>query len=1020
MARMKIFNTLEEEAFESPPVFNSAERKRFFALPLMLKDSIENLRTPTNKVCFLVTVGYFKALRKFFVRQFRQADIEYVAHQIGVNPVEVRVDAYDRITYFRHQRIILNYFGYSPFDEAAKTIITNEIAALIRVQFRPKLVLLEIIQVLTVNKIAIPSYNALADLIIAALNRHQRTLSEIIDSCLTEYQRTNLDNLLEKEPSSSTEEGWRYRLTLLKKPNQSTRPARIRANLADLDTVQTLYLDLMPTVQRLDLSYESIRYYAYSVIKAQIPQVSRRADEDRFLHLIAFIVYQTFKLNDLLIDTLLSAVQAAVNAAEKEQKEVYFRERDQRNQSFATLVEQFRQNVQETLSAIRTIVADVKLSDSQKVVLIDGVLNEKLAKPAQIEQQIDEFKQSAVKLQQGQDYFALLETRSLKLQHRVADIVRQVQFAPNCSKPALWDALCHYQQKDGNVEKSAPVDFLTGEQRAALTTQDGKFRVSLYKALLFVEVAEAIKSGALNLLHSEKYRSLDEYMIQKADWEANRTTYLQRTQLEDFADCKATLKALDKALDARYQETNQNLVSGKNPYLTIRTDGSFHVSTPKQEEAECLSLGAFFPERKYISMLEMLATVDQATNFFDEFEHWQVKYQRTKPAKKIFFAGIIGYGCDIGHRKLAQISKQIDEGELDNAVNWYFSLQNVQAANDCILQFTDQMSLPNIYRSQSDVLHTSSDGQKFEVAVDSLNANYSFKYLGKDKGVSVVTFIDMRDLMWHSTVISSAEREAAYVIDGLMHNDVIKSDIHSTDTHGYSEIIFASTYLLDFEFAPRIKGVGRQQLYAFKPRKHYEVGYLLLPNRTIREPYIEEQWDDVLRFIATIRLKVTTASQLFKRLNSYSKQHPLYRALKEFGKIPKTLFILKYCDDLQFRQAIEKQLNKIEGSNKFSKAVSFGHSQEFIQSEKEDQEIAEACRRLIKNAAVCWNYLYLSQELATEKSQERRAELIEAIRNGSVATWKHFNLHGEFDFSDERMVDSMGLAVPKNPDWKAD
>ena len=378
MARMKIFNTLEEEAFESPPVFNSAERKRFFSLPVMLKDSMANLRTPTNKVCFLVAAGYFKARRKFFARQFHQADIEYVARQIGVNPVEVRVDTYDRITYFRHQRVILNYFGYSPFDEAAKTIITNEIAALIRVQFRPKLVLLEIIQVLTVKKIAIPSYNVLADLIVAALNSHQRTLSEIIEACLTENQRTNLDTLLEKEPSNGTEEGWRYRLTLLKKSYQSTRPAKIRANLADLDTVQTLYLDLMPVVQRLNLSYESIRYYAYSVIKAQIPQVSRRADEDRFLHLIAFIVYQTFKLNDLLIDTLLSAVQAAVNAAEKEQKEVYFRERDQRNQSFATLVEQFRQNVQETLSAIRTIVADAKLNDSQKVVLIDGVLNREI------------------------------------------------------------------------------------------------------------------------------------------------------------------------------------------------------------------------------------------------------------------------------------------------------------------------------------------------------------------------------------------------------------------------------------------------------------------------------------------------------------------------------------------------------------------------------------------------------------------------------------------------------------------
>ena len=38
------------------------------------------------------------------------------------------------------------------------------------------------------------------------------------------------------------------------------------------------------------------------------------------------------------------------------------------------------------------------------------------------------------------------------------------------------------------------------------------------------------------------------------------------------------------------------------------------------------------------------------------------------PSKKVLFTGIIGFGCDIGHRKLAQISKQIDEGNLDQAV----------------------------------------------------------------------------------------------------------------------------------------------------------------------------------------------------------------------------------------------------------------------------------------------------------------------------------------------------------------
>ena len=446
----------------------------------------------------------------------------------------------------------------------------------------------------------------------------------------------------------------------------------------------------------------------------------------------------------------------------------------------------------------------------------------------------------------------------------------------------------------------------------------------------------------------------------------------------------------------------------------LRTDGTVHVKTPKQETVESLSLGTFFPERKYISMLEMLATVNQATDFLSEFEHWQSKYQRTQPESKLLFAGIIGYGCDIGHRKLAQISSQLNENELENVVNWYFSLQNVQNANDKILNFISQLELPKLYQVDDKPLHTSSDGQKVEVNVDSHNANQSFKYFGKGSGASVVTFIDSRDLMWYSTVISAAEREAAYVIDGLMHNDVVKSDIHSTDTHGYSEFVFGSTFFLGFEFAPRIKGQSKQKLVAFKLKSDYEKkGYVLLPDARVKEAIIENQWDEILRFIATIQLKITTASQLFKRLNSYSHQHSLYKAMKEFGKIPKSLFLLKYRDDCVFRQSIEAQLNKVESSNKFSKAISFGNNQEFVQSEKEEQEIAESCRRLIKNAIVCWNYLYLTRELTNEKNEVRKAELLAAIRNGSVVTWAHFNLHGEFDFSDEKMVDSVGLVSPK-------
>jgi hypothetical protein len=141
------------------------------------------------------------------------------------------------------------------------------------------------------------------------------------------------------------------------------------------------------------------------------------------------------------------------------------------------------------------------------------------------------------------------------------------------------------------------------------------------------------------------------------------------------------------------------------------------------------------------------------------------------------------------------------------------------------------------------------------------------------------------------------------------------------------------------------------------------------PDRYIDTDLIEENWDDILRLIATIKLKEVSASELFRRLNAYSKQHALYRALKAFGKIIKSLFILRYIDDVELRQAIERQLNKIEHVHRFTRAVSVGSPQEFIPVEKQEQETAEGCKRLIKNCITCWNYLYLSQKLAETEVQ---------------------------------------------------
>jgi hypothetical protein len=61
MPRMKILNSVEREAFELPPVFNSAERRRHFDPPVAIEQIAAGLRTPTNQLCFLLSCGYFKA-----------------------------------------------------------------------------------------------------------------------------------------------------------------------------------------------------------------------------------------------------------------------------------------------------------------------------------------------------------------------------------------------------------------------------------------------------------------------------------------------------------------------------------------------------------------------------------------------------------------------------------------------------------------------------------------------------------------------------------------------------------------------------------------------------------------------------------------------------------------------------------------------------------------------------------------------------------------------------------------------
>ena len=215
-------------------------------------------------------------------------------------------------------------------------------------------------------------------------------------------------------------------------------------------------------------------------------------------------------------------------------------------------------------------------------------------------------------------------------------------------------------------------------------------------ALLFLHVQNGIKSGALNLEHSYKYRPLDDYLIDRDRWQRDQQQLIERAELEEFVDPRKTLKELDDALYEQYLTTNQNIDKGKNPHIKFKKNGSFVLSTPKREESDAEPLQQYFPNRRFVPLVEVLATVNRFTHFVDELQHPQQRYHHGKPSEATIYAGIIGIGCAIGLRRMMRISRGITEAELEHAVNWHFTLDGLQAASDRVVRLMDRLELPDL------------------------------------------------------------------------------------------------------------------------------------------------------------------------------------------------------------------------------------------------------------------------------------------------------------------------------------
>lgn len=1001
MPRMRILSASEQEVFDKPPLFDYRERKKFFSLPKGLLNTAKSMRRAEHQIQFLVSCGYFRATRRFFAStDFEPRDFAYVASQLGYNNISPSV--YPDRTRQRHQQLILDFYGFSPFDKKAKKVLLPEINTMARMHLKPRLIFDRSIDFLIQRRIQVPTVRSLTDMIRLSLHERKMELVELMEAHLTDDARNLMDELF-----TTSDDNSRYRLTLLKKLSQSTKPRRIKECIVDFETLETLYNQLEATLSLLNLGVAGIRYHAGSVMKSEIFQMQRRNANDRYIHAAAFIAHQFFRMQDNMVDLWLSVMASFQTTVSRKHKEILLESRKAQQQKFQTLAKELDASVSGLVQGIRRLTNDKSLTDRQKVIAIRETIDQRGNHTLSL------LKADLESSGKDRSWHDLLEEHSIRLQNRLSPILRVIKFQPNNRTSELIEAIDYFKICNGAVNERAPMGFLDADEQSMLTREEGGFRPSLYKVLLFQHITVAIKSGDLNLAKSYKYRPMDAYLINSKRWAQEKSSLLERAGLTEFIDPEPVLAKLDKVLNEQYKKTNAHIST--NPYLKFRSDGVFQISTPALESDESDVLESLFPERHHVPLAQVLETINNHCNMLSAFEHWQQTHTKQETSRPVLLAGIIGLGCGIGVRKMARISSCITESELENAVNWRFSLDNIRAANDAVLKAMDQMELPNLYRQEEGMLHTASDGQKYGVTGESLHASRSFKYFGQGQGISAYGFVDERGLLWYSLIISPADRESTYVIDGIMHNDVVKSDIHSTDTHGYTEVVFGLTHLLGLSFAPRIKGIGKQKLYLFRGHdRNIREEWKISPDNYINDVLIRENWDELLRLVATIKLKENTASDIFRRLNSYSRQHALYQTIKAFGQIIKSDFILRYVDNLDLRQAIEKQLNKIELANKFSRAVAVGSPREFLQTEKDEQEIAESCNRLIKNSIICWNYLYLNRKLEKAPDSKTADKIRRTIEKHSPMSWAHINMLGEYDFSEEKLKDSIGILPLKS------
>ena len=208
--------------------------------------------------------------------------------------------------------------------------------------------------------------------------------------------------------------------------------------------------------------------------------------------------------------------------------------------------------------------------------------------------------------------------------------------------------------------------------------------------------------------------------------------------------------------------------------------------------------------------------------------------------------------------------------------------------------------------------------------------------------------------------------------------------------------------MLGFQFAPRIPDLRNRRLYSLAKPSDYPTLEPMIAGR-INLALIRARWQAILRIVASIR--TVTASAIMRQLAAYPRQNGVAAALRELGRLERTLFTLDWIEDPELRRSTGQELNKGESRNSLARAVFIHRLGEIRDRTYENQRHRASGLNLIVTATILWNTRHLERAVATLRAMEDVPGHL--LAHLSPLGWEHVNLTSDYIWATEETSEAL-------------